>query len=173
MNFKKIKHLFLILISFSCLDTLGQDNLDNLVSQIKMECEKIHRESKILKVIEEDIEGLSSEGGVLKKFMDNKTIRLAELTLFGEIGQSTTEYYFLNGELIFVNKKTEKYKQPIYMGKTETASLEKDEMYFKNQILVRWFDTEGMLVDQVKYLEKQIDILNKLKIINEPGSSDK
>lgn len=173
MKFKKIRHLFLILITFSCLNVSGQDHLDDLVNQIKMECEKINRESKIFKVTEEDVEGLSSEGGLLKKLMDSKTLRKAELTLFGETGQSTTEYYFHNGEVIFVIKRTEMYKEPIYMGKTEPASLEKDEMYFKNQILVRWFDNEGKIVDQVKYLEKQIEILNKLKIINQPASGDR
>jgi len=165
MRFKKIK--LLVLITFLCINSSGQDNLDNLINQIKLECEKANSEVKTLNVTEEDIEGRSSEGGILKKFMNNKTLRKAEFTLFGETGQSTTEYYFLNGELIFANEKIERYKSPIYMGKTETASLEKNEFYFKNQILVRWLDTEGMIVEQTRYLQKQVKILENIKIINQ------
>ncbi|HEX6848668.1 MAG TPA: hypothetical protein VF144_16900 [Chitinophagaceae bacterium] len=169
MNFRKLKLSFpaFVFISFLWIDSYGQDNLNNLINQIKMDCEKVNKDAKTFKIIEEDIEGQSSEGGILKRYYKDKDLKKAEFTLFGETGQSTSEYYFQNGELIFVKERTEIYEVPIYMGKTETASLENDEMYFKNQILVRWLDNDGKIVDQVKYLEKQIEIMNDLKIINQ------
>jgi len=174
MKFRKIKLNFIVLVLFlfSCVNSSGQENLDNLINQIKMECEKVNREAKTLKVIEEDIEGLSSEGGLLKKFYDGKVMKKAELTFFGETGQLTSQYYFLNGELIFAKSSEERYKEPMYMGKTETDSLNKNEFYFKNQILVRWIDNNGKIVEQTQYLQKQIEILDDLKIINQSASKN-
>jgi hypothetical protein len=151
----------------------AQDDLDMLITQIKSQCDKINSESKLFKVTEEDVNDLSSEGGVLKKFYENKVLKKAELTLFGETGQSTTQYYFHNGELIFAKSIEKMYKEPIYLSKPETDSLIKNEFYFKSQILVRWVDNNGKIVEQTQYLQKQIEILDDLKLINEPHTTDK
>jgi len=166
---RKIILLFLAILSYSWMKCWAQDDL---INQIKIECTQINSGSKSYKVIEEDVNGLTSEGGFLKKFYDGTVMKKAELTFFGETGQLTSQYYFLNGELIFAKSSEERYKEPMYMGKTETDSLNKNEFYFKNQILVRWIDNNGKIVEQTQYLQKQIEILDDLKIINQSASKN-
>lgn len=168
---KKYILLFMLLFSYSWIRCSAQADLDPLIGQIKSQYEKINSDSKVkvFKATEEKVYDLSSEGGSLKRFYDGNELKKAELTLFGETGQSTTQYYFLNGELIFAKSSDKWYKEPIYMGKTQTDSLDKNEFYFKNQILVRWVDNNSKIVEQTQYLQKQMEILDDLKIINQPA----
>jgi hypothetical protein len=160
------KYLFVILlIATTWFQCIGQDSVEVRIKEIKTECEKINKEIKKFKLVQSDVNDLSAEGGILKKYLDVNTLRKAALTLFGETGQSTTEYYFLNGNLVLVNEQVEMYKTPLGMGKVETESVETNKLYFNNQKLMRWMNNDDETVDHLLYSEKEKEILDDLKNI--------
>lgn len=164
--------LILFVVLFSSKNCLAQivpkgfnDSIEYRISQINEEYIRINNNTAKFKITEQDIFGHSAEGGELSKYYDGKTLRKAILILYGETGQSTSEYYFLSGELIFVHKKNEKYRSPIYMEKPEVKSGEENKFYFKNQRLIRWIGNDGKILDGVLYPEKEEQLLDDLKII--------
>lgn len=162
---RKIIVFILLMTSFSWLSSSGQeDSVEIRIKEIRRECDRIN--SAKLKVVQEDINDQSAEGGILKKNYDSNTLRKAVFTFFGETGQSRSEGYLLNGEVIFVLQTEERYKAPIYMGKTETKSLEENRFYFKNEKLIRWIDNDGKIMDTELYPEKEIEILADYKNIH-------
>ncbi len=176
---KKCLVLRILLIIFIPIDSSAQvtqksevDGIEILIKKIAAEYININNEIAKFSKEEKKIFGQSSEGGSLEKYYDGKTLRKAILILFGETGKLVSEYYFLDHELIFVHEKDLTYNAPSYMGKTKLKSEEENKFYFKNQILVRWIDTEGKSVEQVRYLEKQIGVLEDLKLINQSASKN-
>ena len=154
-----------LLNSFIWFGSSGQDNIEMQIKEIKAEYEKINKDTAKYKMVQSDVFGQSSEGGVLKKYYNGNVLRKAILTLFGETGQSTSEYYFLNGELIFEFDTELFYKSPLYMGKVEIKSQEETKFYFKNQRLISWIGNDGNMMDGALYPEKEEELLDFLKII--------
>jgi len=151
---------------FSWLSSSGQDSVESRIKEIRKECDRINKDITKFKVVQEDINDQSAEGGILKKFYDGNTLRKAVLTFFGETGQSTSEGYFLNEEIIFVLQTEERYKSPIYMGKTETKSKEENRFYFKNEKIIRWIANNGKIMDTRLYPEKEKEIFDDFKNIH-------
>jgi hypothetical protein len=163
----KIILLILLMTSFSWLSSSGQkDSVEIRIKEIRKECDRINKDSSKFKVVQEDINDQSAEGGILKKMYDSNTLRKAVLIFFGETGQSTSEYYLLNGEIIFVYQREERYKSPIYMGKTELKSQEENRFYFKNKKLIRWTGNDGKILDAGLYPEKEKEIVDDFKSIH-------
>jgi len=162
----KKKMLFFLLLTTNCLiHCMGQDTIELHIDQIVTETEKINMEIKKFEMVQTDVNDRSAEGGILKKYFDGKILKKAALTLFGETGQSTSEYYFLNGKLIFVNDQVEMYTAPLGMGKIETGSIETNKFFLDKQKLIRWLNNEGEIADPNLYAQKQKEILEDLEII--------
>jgi len=171
-TYRKIIVLILLLTSFSCVTCLGQvtqkeinDSVEVWVKEIRKECARIKNDSAKFRVERKNIFGQSSEGGLLENFYDDKTLRKAVMTLFGETGKSADEYYFLNGEIIFVLQTEVRYKSPIYMGKTEIKNREENRFYFNKKKLIRWIGKDGKIMDAGLYPAKEQEILDDLKNI--------
>jgi hypothetical protein len=144
----------------------GQDTTLH-IEQIKMEQEKIDKAISKFTVVEEDVDDESTEGGSLKKYYDGTVLRKAVLELFGETGKSITQYYFENGDLIFVSDVETTYKAPIYMGKTELDTKEEEKFYFNKSQLKLWLDAKGIPKNPSLYAEKEEEFMSDLKnIIN-------
>jgi hypothetical protein len=172
-TYKKNIFLILFLASFSFIHSSGQviqketnDSVEVLIKEIKKDCDRINKDIAKFKVVQEDINDQSAEGGILKKFYDGKILRKAVFTFFGETGQLSSEGYFLNGEMIFVLNTEERYKAPVYMGKTEIESKEKDEFYFKNKKMIRWINNYGEIIDIGLFPGKEKEILDDFKNIH-------
>lgn len=141
------------------------DSIDNWVQEIKNECDKIKKDSSKFEVTAKDVNELSPEGGLLKKYFHQQTLRKAALTLFGETGQITFEYYFSDGTLIFVYSKQLTYQSSINTEKTEIKSQEENKLYFKDKKLIRWTGVKDGIMSQELYPAKEKEILEDLKII--------
>ncbi|HKC36242.1 MAG TPA: hypothetical protein VKB95_09275 [Chitinophagaceae bacterium] len=165
INFLFISFFILFVIT-NCLGQKGiNDSLEYRISQINKECISINNDTTKFSAKTQDVFGYSAEGGELTKYYDGKTLKKAILTLYGERGQTTNEYYFLNGEIILIDKKNEKYVLPIYMGKLETKSKEENKFYFKEQRLIRWIGKDGIILDKFLYRDKEEELLADLKIV--------
>jgi hypothetical protein len=164
----KLAGFNLLLTIFLPAASLAQDNKDSIDYRIKLintEYAEINKAAASFRVERKNVYGQSSEGGQLEKYYDDKTLRKAVLTLYGETGKIISEYYFMNAELILVNDKEARYKSAIYEGKPEIKSTEENKYYFNNKRLIRWIGNDGKTQDAVLYFEKEDQLLDDLKII--------
>lgn len=164
--------VLVIVIGFSlCLAmrSAGQLNMDSAekwVREINVEYAMINNDTAKLTMAEKDIFGQSSEGGLLKTYSDGNKLRKAILALYGENGQVNSEYYLVNGRLIFLFQKGLRYKRPINEGQTEIQDKDEDRFYFKNSKLIRWYTTDNRIVNSSLYPAKEKEILSDLKLLN-------
>ena len=169
-QFKKTVSLITIIGLFTCssLPAPAQFNSDSAgkwIREINTECARINTDTTKFMVTEKDVFGQSSEGGFLRLYSEGNVLRKAILSLFGENGQVTNEYYLVNGQLIFLFQKGMRYKQPINEGKTEIQSKDEDRFYFRNKKLVLWYTTDDRIVSSSLYATKEKEILADFKNI--------
>jgi hypothetical protein len=165
ISIKKKVVLIILLVANSWIQCISQDNDELRIKQIETEYEKIDRDVKKFRMAQEDVNDRSEEGGILIKYYDGQILRKAVLTLFGETGQSTTEYYFLNGNLIFAKEQIDMYTGPLDASKGEIESTETNKFYFNREKLIQWIDNDDEKVNSDQYPEKENEILEDIKYI--------
>ena len=97
----------------------------------------------------------SAEGGEAKYYYQKNKLEKIITRIFGESGQTLTEYYLLNEQLSFVYEKDYKYNRPLYYdtkamkenNDTEAFDFDKSEItenrsYFVNGKLVHILNIE-------------------------------
>ncbi|EGT4347406.1 hypothetical protein A4C53_RS19635 [Elizabethkingia anophelis] len=97
----------------------------------------------------------STEGGEAKYYYQKNKLEKIITRIFGESGQTLTEYYLLNGQLSFVYEKDYKYNRPLYYdtkamkenNDTEAFDFDKSEItenrsYFVNGKLIHILSSE-------------------------------
>ncbi|MDV3928733.1 hypothetical protein CMT52_05050 [Elizabethkingia anophelis] len=97
----------------------------------------------------------SAEGGEAKYYYQKNKLEKIITRIFGESGQTLTEYYLLNGQLSFVYEKNYKYNRPLYYdtkamkenNDTEAFDFDKSEItenrgYFVNGKLIHILSSE-------------------------------
>jgi hypothetical protein len=89
------------------------------------------------------IEGLSAEGSEVKAHYINDSLKEATWNIYGETGQSTIKYYFLNNNRVKAEETNYNYQQQL----TEVRS--KKDMILKNR-LTYLLDTNGTLLSIIK-----------------------
>ncbi len=160
MNAKRTHLLTVLLFNLALIsNSFGQDNIESHVQQIRSEIENIKSDSSKFRMEEKSFPGYSSEGGVIKKYFDDNPMRMIDLTVYGETGQSFSRFFVTNGKLIYLSVTEERYKMPLYMGKPEIRSVEENQYYFKDQKLIRWLKNRNTIVEPSSYIEKQIEIM--------------
>src|SRR6185436_20508769 len=93
------KSLFILLLTlslfltFNCVGQFNVDSIDAWVKQINIQYSRVNTDTSKYTLTQKDIFGKSSEGGIVESYYEGKTLQKAILSLFGEMGQSTTEYY--------------------------------------------------------------------------------
>jgi hypothetical protein len=167
---KKISFIvFLTVNTCTALPSDGQlkmDSVEKWIIQINADYATINSDTTKFTKTEKDIFGQSSEGGLLKMYHEGGIVRKAILTLYGENGQVTNEYYLVNGQLIFLFQKGMRYKRPINEGRTEIQGQDEDRFYFRNKKLIRWYTTDNRIVNSSLYPAKEKEILSDMKLLN-------
>ncbi|HEY8421370.1 MAG TPA: hypothetical protein VIL05_06495 [Thermoclostridium sp.] len=121
------------------------------------------------RIVKNDLEGQSTEGGTIQKYYDGNNLRKAVLIYYGENGKATYEYYFLEGQLFFCFERVEEYKRPIYAdSKSKAGKVSENRYYFHNLSLIRWIDANGKIVSKSMYSDKKKEIFEDVKKFAEP-----
>ncbi|MBO9632994.1 MAG: hypothetical protein J7578_07720 [Chitinophagaceae bacterium] len=157
---KGIVLILLHLVSFSCF-AQSNNSEENTIATIRKEFTAINNPAKKYKVVEAEVEGLSTEGGSIKKYYDSTVLRKAILTLYGETGTMVMEYYFTKDKLIFVYEKNTAYDKPIYQGKVKVVSTIESRFYFEDQKLIRWIE-DKKTKEKALYAQREKEILSDL-----------
>lgn len=121
--------------------SVKQDEVTKVISDIREEYKKANSDTNLI-VIEKDLTGLSTEGGVLLSYYDkNMNLKKAVINFYGEMGKRVIEYYYKNRKLIFCFQQQVHYNQTIYIEGFEIDKIEENRYYFYNQNLIKWTDS--------------------------------
>ena len=112
-----------------------------------------HKTSKLKSSMEQrshSVEDYSTEGGKITAYNDNGKLRLLQVTLYGEMGQSTTQYHVDNGQLVLMDEVVSRYNRPMYMNTPDIESGDDEvydpaktqdfqhRFYFQNNEMIYW-----------------------------------
>ena len=118
-----------------------------LINTIRKEYSEIN--SKVAKYhkVEKNVFDQSAEGGVIIAYYDNKDLKKANTTFYGEMGKVMTEYYFNKDGLIFAYSIEYNYDKPMYIKGSKIVSMQENRYYlFRNQ-LIKWLDNNKKSVN--------------------------
>jgi hypothetical protein len=142
--------------------TGNPDSTEAQIVLIRKEYNMIHANEPKFKVVTEDMDDRSTEGGEIKKYYQGKSLRKARLIFYGETGKTVFEYYFVDGMVIFFLKKIYDYNIPMYMKGSRVSKIEEERFYFNNRKLIRWISSDGKIIAANLYSGKEDEILKDL-----------
>jgi hypothetical protein len=141
------------------------------IESIRQHYTSINREARLYRQVKKELSGFSAEGGEMIAYFHGPSVMKIVATFLGETGRGVEEYYFWNGQLIFVLSTNNRYDKPFgkIVRKTE------NRFYFKDDKLIRWLDENGKEVasDAAEYATKQGDYLKTSKQLSEGARSAK
>jgi hypothetical protein len=140
------------------------------IETIRQRYTQINRNAPNYRKVKKNLSGFSAEGGEMIAYFHGPTVMKIVATYFGESGKATEEFYYWDGNLIFVLRKDSRYSKPL-SGKVVATT--EDRFYFNNDKLIRWIDEHGKQVaaDSADYTENQSDHLKTAKQLSEGARS--
>jgi hypothetical protein len=165
----RIIALIVLLLSVSGPHLAGAQTQDP-IDAIRQHYASINQNVARYRRVKKDLSGYSAEGGELIAYFHGPSVMKMVATFFGETGRTVEEYYFWNGQLIFVFQTESRYDKPL-SGKV-IRKIE-SRFYFKDDKLIRWLDENGKEVasDSAEYAPKQADYLKFSKELVEGAQS--
>lgn len=135
---------------------------NDAIESIRQHYAGINQHTSRYRRVKKSLSGFSAEGGELVAYFHGPSVMKMVATFFGETGKSVEEYYFWNGQLIFVLRTENRYDQPL-SGKV-VRKIE-NRFYFNEDKMIRWLDENGKEVapDSTDYAPKQADYLKLSK----------
>lgn len=166
--------------SFNQEDIAVNEFLTDRLKPIRRNFKRINSITRWSSITKRDVEGESAEGGEAVFYRQKDRLEKINVRLYGEMGQTLTEYYLLNGQLSFVFEKMYKYNRPLFYdakamkenNDTEAFDFEKSEIeenrnYFEKGKLVHVLNSldcgAPFSGDYIMEEEKRItELFNKL-----------
>jgi len=116
-----------------------------------------------LEVVEKDIIGLSTEGGMAKAFYDNGLLAKIRAELFGETGKSETDYYYDDeGGLVYILEHRYTYDKPF----GEIVNTIRQSYHIRNGDFVFWVGSDGRVIE-LNYDKRQESVLGMMEKIRD------
>ena len=143
----------------------SSDSTASVIRTIRGEYAAINAaiQAKKLQVTTKDLEGLSTEGGEMRKYFEGKELRKTVIEVFGETGKWLTEYYYVHGELFFCYSADTKYTKSIAVEGNRIRAVEQNRYYFEHGKMIRWINPAGKIVSAIRYSKKTKELLDELK----------
>ena len=85
----------------------------HLIAAIRGRFGIVERKLPTFELVQRDINGFSAEGGTLRGYFDASQLQKIRAEFLGETGRATEEFYFANGEPVFVYRVDEWYDRPL------------------------------------------------------------
>jgi len=155
-------------------EVIQQVNEGESIKKIREEYKIINSDTSYL-IIEKDLEDLSTEGGTLVSYYKKNILKKAVILIYGEMGKKTMEYYYKNGNVIFVFVKEYFYDSPIYDEGFKISYTDDNRYYFHQNKLIKWIDDKRVNrnIYDVKSLQIGTEIINDaVNIINRSNISN-
>ena len=158
---KIFRKIVISTILISCI-VFGDSNIENKIAQIKKDYTSTNAvKNYVVKEIEDSEK--STDGGVIKYYFQNGTIKKIITEYYSESWNSLTEYYIKNGKVYFIYDRTQKYNVPYYIN----ANWYKENNLKIGEI---FNSKKSKITEKIYYFdenEKLIRYISWNKIINE------
>ena len=140
------------------------------IASIREHYAQINRSAPLYKKVKKELSGFSAEGGELLAYFHGPSVMKIVATFLGESGKASEEYYFWDGQLIFVLRKDFQYSKPL-SGKVIRTT--ENRFYFSSGKLIRWIDENAKEVaaEAPTYQEKQKEYLESSKQFSDGARS--
>ena len=109
------------------------------IKAIRQRYAQVEGELKQCRQVKRDLSGESAEGGELTGYFRKDSLRKLVAQFYGETGKAREEYYFWDGELLFVLRSESRYTKPlsgVVQSKTE------ERFYFDHGRLIQSLDAD-------------------------------
>src|ERR1043166_7674639 len=138
----KITILILVLASFAAVagSPTSSPQVNDPIESIRQHYANINQNLSRYRRVKKNLSGYSAEGGELIAYFHGPSVMKMVATFFGETGRTVEEYYYWNGQLIFVFQTESRYDKPL-SGKV-VRKIE-SRFYLKDDKLIRWLDENG------------------------------
>ena len=165
-TFRKISILFLL----ASLRNFGASNIEGKIAQIRKDFASTNAvKNYVIKEVEDPEQ--STDGGVVKYYLQNGIVKKIVVEHFGESWNSLTEYYVKNGKVYFIFDKAEKYNVPYYVDSKwyKENELKNGEVFDKRKSKFSeqryYFDENEKLIRYIGENKKVVENGQKLKEI--------
>lgn len=141
------KHIFLLLMTFTFVVTGFTQQKADIIKEIKVEFQKINGNKTLRKVTLENeafLENMTDGGGELTGYFGKGEIKKVRQWVGLSNGNETTEFYFKNGQLIFVYEKFDSFvfsPQKEQLDRTKTETTFEGRYYFNKNKLIDYRTT--------------------------------
>jgi hypothetical protein len=142
------------------------ETMEDVLLKIRKEYGRINADTGHMRVVNENLEGPSAEGGKIVKYYSKDTLRKAILVFNGEKGKMIIEYYYLNRQLFFSFEKNTWYDKPMAVKGAKITKAEENRLYFNKLKLIRWANKKGKLIDKDLYADKEKDLFEVMKVVH-------
>jgi hypothetical protein len=155
---------------FSFINVSAQSR-DNIIKSIRQEFQTINKDTSYTTVVlenEEFLDQMPDGGGMLTGYYKNGEIRKIVKWIGISYGVEIMEYYFKEGQLIFV---FEQFKSFVYDEKNNELDLTKTEVSFEG----RYYFNKKKLIDYVTTGHNRFedDAIDPEKTLLEEANADK
>ena len=108
-----------------------------------------------------NVEDISLEGTEATYFYSDKNLKKITAKMYGETYSATSEFYYRDGELIFVFVKRDKYDTQIGLDTPPKVAAEEQRFYFAGGKLIRLFvGKKELKFGDERYSELKDEILS-------------
>jgi len=159
-----MKALLTLLIATLCLHA-------NILSieDIKKEYAAIQSHEKSYTKTTKELMGISAEGTQATIYKDQyQELKILQLAIYGEMGNSIETYYFYHNQLFFLYKAIYRYNAPIYApqhNETKTK-VSKERYYWIDSKMVRWIEESHTINPKSDlFKQKELEIYRSLSRI--------
>lgn len=132
----------LLLLTFTyseyCLSQNADNNSNNIIANIKRQYVEINSSINKYKQREKDIQGESSEGGVIIGYYYRNELKKISVRYYGETGNILVECYLNNNMPFFILESESSYDKPIYIDGATIVAVTENRFYFHKNELIKW-----------------------------------
>jgi hypothetical protein len=112
---------------------------DTAIARIRREYAAVNAQLPRCEHRQQDVFGMSTEGGTLDVYRCGRAIRKLVATFYGETGQSREEWYLEGGRPFFFFRVEQRYNRPF--GRVVRRNEER--LYLRGGTMIRWIGDDG------------------------------
>ena len=150
---KIFRKIVISAILISCI-IFGESNIENKIAQIRKDYTSTNAvKNYVVKEIEDSEK--STDGGAIKYYFQNGTIKKIITEYYSESWNSLIEYYIKNGKVYFIYDRTQKYNVPYYIN----ANWYKENYFDENEKLIQYIIGNKRIdenIQKLKEIEKNV-----------------
>ncbi len=149
----------------------GASDTTRQIMSIRQQYAAINARAARYRKVKKELSGFSLEGGELIAYFDGAAIVKIVARHFGEAGNTVEEYYYRNGQLIFVYEKVSLYNRPL---SGQVVNVVENRFYFNDDDLIRWIGEKGkqVQVSEEYRLKEKVLLENSNTFLSGAQSAD-